>query len=135
MDHFGPFWTILDHFRSFWNILEHFGQFQTIYGNIGTCTFELTIENALGVNDAGIDMSSIVLYPNPAADLIILSNPNNVDLNQATIYDMSGRLIKAIDLHNAGIETEIDISVLASATYMVILESDSGQISKLIVKE
>ena len=105
------------------------------YGNIGTCTFELTIENALGVNDAGIDMSSIVLYPNPTTDHIILSNPNQVDLNQAIVYDMSGRRIQNIDLRNTGYEAVLDISALANATYMIVLESSSGQISRQIVKE
>jgi hypothetical protein len=105
------------------------------YGNIGTCTFELTIESILGVNDTDIDLSSIILYPNPANDRILLSNPNKVDLNQAMIYDTSGRLIQSVDLRNVGTETVLDISVLASATYMVVLESYSGQISKLIVKE
>jgi hypothetical protein len=102
-------------------------------GNTATCEFELTIESILGVDD--IDISSIVLYPNPATEYVMVSNPNSVELQSLAIYDLNGRLIKTINLVDMGTEKSIDISELASATYMVIIQGTRGQMTKQIIKE
>lgn len=104
-------------------------------GNESCCTFELTVESILGNNDNAADFGGIVLYPNPATDFIMLSNPSRIDLNEVAIYDLTGRLVKTIDLREMGTEKSLDISELASATYMFIINSDQGQMSKSIIKE
>jgi hypothetical protein len=103
-------------------------------GNEGCCTFELTVESILGGNDPA-DLGTIVLYPNPATDVVNLSNPKHMELEQVAIYDMTGRLVKTIDLRGMGGEKALDISELASATYMFIINSEYGQMTKSIVKE
>ena len=102
-------------------------------GNTATCEFELTVESILGVDD--IDISSIVLYPNPATEYVMVSNPNSVELQSLAIYDLNGRLIKTINLVDMGTEKSIDISELASATYMFIIQGTRGQMTKQIIKE
>jgi hypothetical protein len=104
------------------------------YGNIATCTFELTVESILGIGDTA-DISSIVLYPNPATDYVMLSNPNSVELQEVAIYDLTGRLIKTIDLVGMGAEKSIDISELASAPYLFIIQGETGQKTTQIIKE
>jgi hypothetical protein len=103
------------------------------YGNTATCEFELTVESILGVDD--IDISSIVLYPNPATDYVMVSNPNSVELQSLAIYDLNGRLIKTINLVDMGTEKSIDISELASATYMFVIQGTRGQMTKQIIIE
>ena len=56
------------------------------YGNVGTCTFELTVESVLGINDNGIDISTIVMNPNPAIYVVNISNPQNIELEQAVWF-------------------------------------------------
>jgi len=104
-------------------------------GNVGTCTFELTVESVLGINDNDLSLATIVMYPNPAQEYVILSNPQSIDLEQAVIYDMNGRLIQTIDLTNMGIEKVIDIANLNAAVYHVMIQSAEGQISKQLLKE
>ncbi|WP_189342893.1 HYR domain-containing protein, partial [Ulvibacter litoralis] len=105
------------------------------YGNIGTCSFELTVESVLGVNDIELEIANVSLYPNPAKEYVILSNPQAIALEQADIYDMRGRFIASIDLRTMGTEKQIDISTLASATYTVIIKYDQGQTSRRLLKE
>jgi len=90
-------------------------------------------ESILGTSD--FDLSSIALYPNPAKDFIILSNPQAIALQQAAIYDLTGRLIQTIDLTTMGTQQSIDFSELASATYMFIIQGFDGQMTKQIIKE
>ncbi|MDC8004567.1 HYR domain-containing protein [Aureisphaera galaxeae] len=105
------------------------------YGNVSTCEFELIVESVLGLEDNAIDLSTVVLYPNPASQWVYLSNPMQIALETASIYDMNGRLIQTFDLTDMGAEKAMDISNLSSATYMVFIKGEQGQITKTLIKE
>ena len=102
--------------------------------NIATCVFQLTIDDLLGIENPA-DMSSLLVYPNPAQEFIALANPQNIRLEKLSVYDITGRLIKTVPLQDMGIETRIDISELASATYILIVSSETTQTVINIVKE
>ncbi|MFT6841979.1 MAG: hypothetical protein ACJASR_000743 [Psychroserpens sp.] len=103
-------------------------------GNIASCSFDLTVESTLGVGDLGFDISSIILYPSPANNYIILDNPKAIPLSSLMIKDLNGRLIMTIDLNDMEIERVVDISVLEMAPYIVIIDSDQGRLVKQIIK-
>jgi hypothetical protein len=65
----------------------------------------------------------------------MISNPNSVELQSVAIYDINGRLIKTVNLIEMGTEKAIDISELASATYMFIIQGTDGKLVKQIIKE
>jgi hypothetical protein len=105
------------------------------YGNEETCNFMLTVESVLGINDIEVSLETIFMYPNPAQDYVMLSNPQALDLDSAAIFDIKGRLIQTIDLTNMGIEKVIDVSNLNAAVYTVVIRSGQGIISKQLLKE
>ncbi|NNM22883.1 MAG: T9SS type A sorting domain-containing protein [Flavobacteriaceae bacterium] len=105
------------------------------YGNIGTCTFELTVESVLGVDENTIDISTIIMYPNPARDVVNISNPQSIALEQAAIYDATGRLVQTYDLTDMGTEKALDISILSTATYLVVIQGADAYITKQLIKE
>ncbi|MEZ4778868.1 MAG: proprotein convertase P-domain-containing protein [Flavobacteriaceae bacterium] len=105
------------------------------YGNEGCCTFELTVESILGINDNNVDISTIVIYPNPAKAVVNISNPQSVDLQSASIYDLTGKLVRTYDLRGMGTEKTLNISMLASATYLVYIQAENGAITKQLIKE
>ena len=102
-------------------------------GNIATCTFELTVEEELSVNDPGLQ--SISLFPNPTKDHVVLDNSQQLSLEKLSIYDLRGRLIIKVELKSMGARKTIDVSKMASATYFIRIESKNGQIVKRLVKE
>jgi hypothetical protein len=104
-------------------------------GNITEYIFELEVVQALSVGENSFDTSSLTLYPNPATDFIVLSNPQSIPLKEVTIYDVTGRLIKKLDASQVISEMRIDTSELASATYMILINTDAGQVAKQLVKE
>ncbi len=77
----------------------------------------------------------IELYPNPMKDELVLANPGNIQLEQISIYDLTGRLVTQVDLRGMANGTIIDVSKLSSATYMVIISGKDGQTSELMIKE
>ena len=104
-------------------------------GNVGTCTFELTVESILGVDDNGIDISTIVMYPNPATTEVRISNPQSIVLEEATFFDITGRKVATYDLRDMGTDIGLDISTLATAAYTVVIKGPDGQINKRLIKE
>ncbi|WP_435373038.1 HYR domain-containing protein [Aequorivita aurantiaca] len=105
------------------------------YGNVSTCTFELTVMSILGAGNHNANIGSIQLYPNPAKHSIIIGNPANISLENLTIFDIRGRMVKSVDLRNMGMEKAINIFEMAAATYLVIIQSENGEITKRLIKE
>ena len=104
------------------------------YGNPGVCTFELTVESILGVNDTTLD-AGVTMYPNPAQGQVTIANSSNIVLERATMYDVSGKLVNTTDLGGMQGEKTIDISSLAAGVYIVQIESENASIVKRLIKE
>ena len=105
-------------------------------GNIGSCTFELTVEDdALGIDDEDFDVSTISLYPNPANDALYIKNPKGLSLNKVSIYDLSGRLVFSEGLEDMSSEKAINVSILQSSIYICVIDSDARTTDKTNYKK
>jgi hypothetical protein len=104
------------------------------YGNVGSCSFELTVESVLGVNDNELN-NAISMYPNPTAQQFTLTNSSNIELDNAEIYDLNGKLIQRIDLRNMNSEQLIDVSTLAAGVYAVRISGEQASVVKRLIKE
>jgi len=133
---------------------DFFGFSTSIYGNsiiIGAMrededsNGQNTIINAgavyiFGTTSTGIIVSEIIeskiiLYPNPANDEIVISNPREIELSEAYIYNMRGSLIKTINLNNMGKERIIDISDLVGSAFIILIKGENVRVTKQFIKE
>jgi len=64
-----------------------------------------------------------------------ISNPQNIALDEAVIFDLTGRLVGTYNLQEMGTDIGLDISQLATATYTVIIKGQDGQVVKQLIKE
>jgi subtilisin-like proprotein convertase family protein len=98
------------------------------------CSFVLTVIDLLGAESAEISLASIALFPNPAINSLTISNPNLLELEHITIYDLNGRVViqKTIGIID---RATFDVSLLQSATYMVIISSKQGNVIKRLLIE
>ena len=103
-------------------------------GNVGTCSFELTVESVLGVTSNQLN-AGVAIYPNPARNVMNIGNSTDIQLERAVIYDLNGRMIQNIDLSDMSVEASVNIGHLASGVYMVQLQAQDGQAIKRLVKE
>jgi len=74
------------------------------------------------------------LYPNPAKDVVVITNQENKAVKQIKIYDVTGKLI---DTQNFDNKTEIQFTVenLTSGIYLLHLKTNEGTaVKKLIVQ-
>ena len=101
-------------------------------GNQGTCSFEIIV-GTLSLED--LELSGIEIYPNPAADWVTIKNSNCLILEQASIYDLSGKLILTTQLKETITEQQLDLSKMDSGIYFVVIKSVDGQFIQQLIKK
>ncbi|WCM41478.1 T9SS type A sorting domain-containing protein [Flavobacterium sp. CBA20B-1] len=91
-----------------------------------------TLPNYLGVENFLAE--NFNLYPNPANSVVNISNAENMQIQQITVYDVAGKQLSTKNYNN---ETEIQLNVehLASGTYMLHLQTNQGTAVKKLVKK
>jgi len=87
------------------------------------------VEGTLGLNN--LDGSEIKIYPNPTSDFINITLSEGSQIKQAAIYDINGKMVFESTNHL----NQINISALESGIYLLQIETETGQISKRIIKE
>ncbi|PKA83874.1 extracellular elastinolytic metalloproteinase [Ulvibacter sp. MAR_2010_11] len=102
-------------------------------GNASSCTFNVTVDEILGVSDSELG-NHLILYPNPTQGQLTLINNTTTELLSAVIMDVNGRLIQTINLSNTGVSTEISVEALATGMYFVKINTATTSIVKRIVK-
>lgn len=101
-------------------------------GNAATCTFDITVLSSLGIDDETL-ANAISIYPNPARDIITLTNTGNEIITQIHISDMNGRVIQTITNDNLS-PRQINIEDYASGIYFVRLQTATASTVKRIIK-
>ena len=91
----------------------------------GTYTFEGLC--TLSVEDFSI--SNISVTPNPASDYITIDMPNAVTDFTSELYDITGKMI----LKSNNLET-LDVANVKSGVYILKINTDTGSVSKRIIK-
>ena len=102
-------------------------------GNDASCTFNLTVEELLGIIDLDFE-ENISLYPNPSAASVTLRNNSLEEILAITIIDINGRIIKGIDTANSTTEITFSIEEFSSGLYFVKIEAENSSSIKRISK-
>ena len=113
--------------------IEHGGRFyyhvvpqQT--ASTGTYQLYFSISRTTGIQDN--ELSSIMLYPNPVTDHLIINGANEIQLDGIEIYDITGRLIQTVVKDCRMINT----SHLSKGTYLMRLFTSEGEVVKKFLK-
>ena len=96
-----------------------FAASETIQENRFTLVFE---DQLLNVDENSID-NSISLYPNPAQNIVTIASTNTA-LQEAVVYDLTGRLVQTIAID--GNTTQVDVSRLSVGSYILQLTTVNG---------
>lgn len=78
------------------------------------------------------DALEISVYPNPANDLVTISNTTNAIISNVEMTDLNGRIVKNTSLNAT--EGQINISDLSTGVYLMKVSSDQGSTTKKIIK-
>jgi Secretion system C-terminal sorting domain len=83
-----------------------------------------------------ISTKNISVSPNPASDVLILDlSTVNENVASFKIYDVQGRLIKAVEKAVVNSNTSIDISDIPKGNYVLKISSEKGSVSGTFIKQ
>lgn len=87
------------------------------------------------VSDPNTDLSNpklnknISIFPNPAGNMVLISNPDNVLFDRIDIYDLTGKLIKTF----RGLFYEIFLNDISNGMYVLKISSNKNYIANLLL--
>src|SRR5690606_17955529 len=73
------------------------------------------------------------LYPNPAIDLVTITNQENRTVKQIKIYDVAGKLMDTQNFENKA-EIQLTVGKLTPGTYLLHLQTNEGSAVKKLIK-
>jgi|SRR5690554_2486763 len=91
-----------------------------------------SLPSYLGVDD--FITSKFNIFPNPATDWVVITNSENIGIEQIEVYDINGKLIHSIGFKNKN-EVSLNVSNLSSGTYLLHIKTDKGIAIKKLVKK
>jgi len=86
------------------------------------------------LNIIDLDSSKFNLYPNPANNIVNITNNENMSIKQVEIYDLVGKLINTQNF-NSEINIQLNIETLTSGTYLLHLQTNEGTAVKKLIKK
>jgi hypothetical protein len=96
----------------------------------------LVIDNVIMDSNLGTESvlaSQFAVYPNPAVNVLNITNAENILVNNVSIVDLNGRTVKSVKFDGVS-EAQVNISDLSAGMYLVNISSDKGITTKKIVK-
>ncbi len=100
----------------------------------GACSDSIKQTRTVDVFDAGgtsiphIEQDKdLVLYPNPAKDVVIIENRNNLKMKQITVYNVVGQVLSSTKA-DSGDKHKLNTTAFASGIYTLRIETDKGTV-------
>ncbi|HEY0091680.1 MAG TPA: T9SS type A sorting domain-containing protein, partial [Flavobacterium sp.] len=108
------------------SVLDLAGNPRLYSGTIDLGAYESNTPLSLADNS----ISNFSIYPVPADSTLNIVLSNNDPISGVTIYDMTGKLLIN---HNSS-STEINVSSLASGSYIITILGENGRYSRKFIK-
>ncbi len=83
----------------------------------------------LGLDERALE-KSVVIYPNPVRDLLMIRNEGMSELRRITIYDILGKKV----LQQLDPKDQVRTSELDFGLHLVVIDTDQGTLYKTILK-
>ena len=97
---------------------------------------EILIATATNSSIDSYLLNSIVLYPNPANDVVnVECTMNNVQMEGIEVIDVYGKVVRTVVGTNNYSPIRINVSGLANGMYFVRVTTDAGTVTKSFVKK
>lgn len=78
--------------------------------------------------------SKFNIYPNPAANVVNITNSENMLVNQIIIYDITGKQLSTQNYNNEN-QIQLNVENLASGAYMLYIQTNEGLAVKKLIKK
>ncbi|UUV22469.1 T9SS type A sorting domain-containing protein [Paenimyroides aestuarii] len=74
------------------------------------------------------------IYPNPATDIVHITNMDHIAIDKISVYDVSGKIIKE-EIYTTESDIQLNVESLQSGTYLLKLKTKHGTAIKKMIKQ
>ena len=82
----------------------------------------VVVEGSTLLSNSEFEVEALSIFPNPANDILNVRFKNESQAKEATIYDLSGRMVKNSNITNQ----TIDVKALSAGSYLLLLKDEKG---------
>lgn len=104
------------------------------YDNIKITALNAVPPGVIALSVDNILSEKFNLYPNPATNIVNITNAENIGIEQIEIFDVNGKTVKSLSFNNEN-EVQLDIENLSSGTYLLYIKTNEGVTVKKVVKK
>lgn len=104
------------------------------YDNIKITAISAVPPNVIALSTTEQLAAKFNLYPNPASSVVNITNSENMQIQQITVYDVAGKQLNT-QIYNSETDIQLNVEHLASGTYMLHLQTKQGTAVKKLVKK
>lgn len=94
---------------------------------------DISLVNCTTLNNEVFNASVFKVFPNPAGDFITIKMEETMQNVSYNLVDLNGRLVVSKRANNQS-QTTLDISALQAGIYILKIESNTGVVSRKIIK-
>lgn len=102
-------------------------------GNMSICEFIVTVDEGLSIEDEELS-NGISIYPNPSHDIVVIQNESNVNLENAVVFDLQGKMIHSINFQSAKKYYSFDMTDWNPGMYLIKIKGEKGVATKKLIK-
>lgn len=96
--------------------------------------FQVSAVNKVPLSVQDFISNKFNVFPNPASNVVIINNAENITIEQVEVFDISGKTVKTQQFNNEN-QVQLNIEELASGTYMLHIQTNEGMAVKKIVRK
>ncbi|WKW46844.1 T9SS type A sorting domain-containing protein [Myroides sp. JBRI-B21084] len=104
------------------------------YDNIQITALKEVPPNVIALSTNEQLATKFNLYPNPATNVVNITNAENMQVNQITVYTLAGKQVST-QAYNNPTEIQLNVEHLASGTYLLYLQTAQGTAVKQFIKK
>src|SRR5690554_17474 len=104
------------------------------YDNIKITALNAVPPEVIALSATNFLSEKFNLYPNPAMDIVNITNSENMFVEQVVIYDVAGKQLSAQNFNNES-EIQLNVENLASGVYLLHIKTNEGTAVKRLIKK
>ena len=90
--------------------------------------------NQVSLNIEEVLASKLNILPNPVTDVVTITNNKNLAIEEVTVYDMNGKIVKLQKSNNES-EIQLNVESFETGTYLLHIKTKEGTAIKKVVKK
>lgn len=92
-------------------------------------TVSVDVFGATGIGKINLKANELVLYPNPARELLTIENKSGLSMKRLTVYNILGQLVQSSGA-DSPLKHQLNIAGLAQGTYTLKIETEKGFVTR-----